>query len=284
MKHLFRTISTLTLVLILSTANAQSWFNKEKTIGNGDITTQTINTSDYDAIHVVGFLDVEIVNGREGEISVTTDSNLHEYIDVEVKDNILVIKIKEKTKISTKKGVWVTVPVESISKVHIAGSGNLSSDITLKANEFKLNVSGSGNATMVIDASKIESRIAGSGDIELSGSYTELELSIMGSGSFTGSGQSAKSIEVTIVGSGDVTLSGDTSKLDLRISGSGDFHGFKLNADQTKVSVTGSGDAQVVARQNIVARTSGSGNIVYKGNPTHTDLTSNGAGKIRGIR
>ena len=105
---------------------------------------------------------------------MTTDSNLQEYIEIEVKDNVLKIKTKDRTNLSTKKGVKVTVPVESISKIQLTGSGNLRSAAVIKANEFKLNVTGSGDAVLAIEASEVEARIAGSGNIDLSGSFTDL--------------------------------------------------------------------------------------------------------------
>ena len=280
MKNLLHPSLILILIFIMSLGHAQSLRKNKKVIGNGDVTTQTITTSGYDGIASLGFIDVELVNGAEGQINVTTDSNLQEYIEIEVKDNVLKIKTKDRTNLSTKKGVKVTVPVESISKIQLTGSGNLRSAAVIKANEFKLNVTGSGDAVLAIEASEVEARIAGSGNIDLSGSFTDLELSVAGSGTFKGTGLSSKSTEVSIAGSGDVKLSGTTSQLDLKISGSGNFHGFDLNANQTKVMVAGSGDAQVVAQQDIYASVVGSGSVVYKGNPDQKEFKKTGTGKI----
>jgi hypothetical protein len=280
MKNLLHPSLILILIFSMSLGHAQSLRKNKKVIGNGDVTTQTITTSGYDGIASLGFIDVELVNGAEGQINVTTDSNLQEYIEIEVKDNVLKIKTKDRTNLSTKKGVKVTVPVESISKIQLTGSGNLRSAAAIKANEFKLNVTGSGDAVLAIEASEVEARIAGSGNIDLSGSFTDLELSVAGSGTFKGTGLSSKSTEVSIAGSGDVKLSGTTSQLDLKISGSGNFHGFDLNANQTKVMVAGSGDAQVVAQQDIYASVVGSGSVVYKGNPDQKEFKKTGTGKI----
>ena len=280
MKNLLHPSLILILIFSMSLGHAQSLRKNKKVIGNGDVTTQTITTSGYDGIASLGFIDVELVNGAEGQINVTTDSNLQEYIEIEVKDNVLKIKTKDRTNLSTKKGVKVTVPVESISKIQLTGSGNLRSAAAIKANEFKLNVTGSGDAVLAIEASEVEARIAGSGNIDLSGSFTDLELSVAGSGTFKGTGLSSKSTEVSIAGSGDVKLSGTTSQLDLKISGSGNFHGFDLNANQTKVMVAGSGYAQVVAQQDIYASVVGSGSVVYKGNPDQKEFKKTGTGKI----
>ena len=105
---------TLAITLILfgiSESNAQ--WNK-KVVGNGDITTKKITTESYDKIKAVGSMDVHLERGKEGNISVKTDSNIQEYVIVEVKDNTLVLRTKKNVNLKTKKGIHITVPFEAI--------------------------------------------------------------------------------------------------------------------------------------------------------------------------
>jgi hypothetical protein len=75
-------------------------------------------------------------------------------------------------------------------------------------------------------------------------------------------------------------MSGSTSNLAVELSGSGDFRGFDIESQSSNVSVSGSGDVKVVAKKNLVARVSGSGDIVYKGNPEKKDVKVLGSGNI----
>ena len=84
-----------------------------------------------------------------------------------------------------------------------------------------------------------------------------------------------------VVISGDVTLKGSTNNLEAGVTGSGDFYGFDLEVNDTDVSVTGSGDAKVVCNVNLKARVTGSGDIVYKGNPKTEDTKVAGSGSIK---
>ena len=77
-------------------------------------------------------MDVKLIQGNEGKITVKTDENLQEWIEVKVKKNILVLDIKDNVNIRTKKGVHITVPFEEISSVSLVGSGDIHTEDTIK--------------------------------------------------------------------------------------------------------------------------------------------------------
>lgn len=231
----------LTGLLLLTVTESKAQWGKNKVVGNGNVTTQNVSTGDYSGIKVVGSMDVHLEKGNEGNISVTTDSNLQEYIVIEVKGDELVIKTKKGYYLKTKKGIHVTVPFQDISEVRLTGSGDVDTKDTINANMFEVSVTGSGDIVLAIDA---------------------------------------QSVDASITGSGDVTLEGSTNNLEVTVTGSGDFKGFDLQSNNTEARVSGSGDVRVVAKESINARVSGSGDIVYKGNPDRKDTKTSGSGDI----
>jgi putative autotransporter adhesin-like protein len=240
MKNILTLSLAITLTLLGVSESHAQWGNK-KVAGNGNVTTKTANTSSYDAIEGVGSMDVHLQKGTEGNITVTTDDNLHEYIIIEVKDNKLVLKTKKNTNLKTNKGIHVTVPFQDISKVSMVGSGDIDSEDTVKADNLKVYVTGSGDIVLDVETNTLKAKVTGSGDIKLSGTTRDLEVSV---------------------------------------AGSGDFSGFGLSAQNTEASVSGSGDIKVVAKNSIKARVAGSGDIIYKGNPEHSDTKASGSGDI----
>jgi len=234
-------IALAAAVILGGTQQAAAQWGNKKVVGNGNVTTKTVNTGNYDAVNVVGSMDVHLERGSEGSISVKTDDNLHEYIKIEVNGDELVIKTEKNVYLKTKKGIHVTVPFKDISEVSLTGSG----DIDTKD---------------PIDTQNLEVNLTGSGDIVLAAN--------------TGA------IEASVTGSGDMELSGKTVSLEVGVTGSGDFHGFNLQADDTDAWVSGSGDVKVVANKNLKARVSGSGDIVYKGSPDKSDTKTSGSGDI----
>ncbi|MCB0456856.1 MAG: head GIN domain-containing protein [Flavobacteriaceae bacterium] len=239
MKTILKTIICITFVF--SATQIQAQWGQTKVVGNGNVTTKTVSTGAYDEIKLVGSMDVHLVSGNEGNISVTTDDNLHEYVVIEVKGNELIIKTEKNYYLKTKNGIHVTVPFQDISEVSLTGSGDIDTKNVIKAANFEVNLTGSGNIKLMVDATTVETEVTGSGDI---------------------------------------TMEGTTENLKVTVTGSGDFKGFDLQSNTTEARVNGSGDAQIVANKNLNARVSGSGDITYKGNPERSDTKTSGSGDI----
>jgi hypothetical protein len=240
MKTIAKITTSLIVGLVLSAPASAQWGNKTIS-GSGNVTTKTVSTGNYDAIKGVGSMDIHLEKGSEGNISVTTDDNLHEYIEIKTKGNDLVITTKKGYNLRTRKGIKVTVPFQDLNEVTITGSGDVETKDTISADDMAVNVTGSGDIDLDIKATTTMVKVTGSGDIELNGSTRDLEV---------------------------------------RISGSGDFKGYGLESTNTNVSVSGSGDAQVVANSSIVARVNGSGDVSYRGNPAQSDTKTSGSGSI----
>lgn len=229
-------------LMLAVNVQAQFWGNN-KIKGNGEMTSITRKTSDYDGIKCAGSFNFILVAGTEGNIKIEGESNLLEHIITDVKNNNLIIKVDNNVSLqsSRNKTITVTIPFKDISEVSLAGSGDLWSESTIKSDDFKVSLAGSGDVKLTIDAQNTTAKVAGSGDL---------------------------------------TLTGNTIDLEADVAGSGDFHGFDLNANNTTVSVAGSGDASVVCNENLVARVAGSGGIRYKGNPLKEDTKVAGSGSI----
>ncbi len=234
-----QTVLIIATLLLASTSYAQ--FGKSIR-GNGIMKTITRTTTEYDGIKCAGSMDFIIVSGSEGNIKIEGEENLLEYIITEVKNNNLIVKTRKHANIkpSKNKTIKITIPFKDISKVSLAGSGDLWNEDTITATNLDVSLAGSGDIILDIKASFTKASIAGSGDLK---------------------------------------LKGDTNNLIAKVAGSGDFHGFDLQANNTEVSVAGSGDAKVVSNEVLKARVAGSGDIVYRGKPT-LDTKVAGSGSI----
>ncbi len=91
----------------------------------------------------------------------------------------------------------------------------------------------------------------------------------------------APSVKVSGSGSGNIKLSGRTKDFNCKISGSGDANCENLQSENTTISIAGSGNAKVFASVKLVARTSGSGDIYYSGNPPSPEIHTAGSGTVQ---
>ena len=115
-------------------------------------------------------------------------------------------------------------------------------------------LSGSGDIVSkdVIKTDAFDAKLSGSGDLKLAVDAQKFNMSLSGSGD-------------------DFSSS---------ISGSGDINASDLKSKTVSVSISGSGDTKVSCSESLYARVSGSGDIVYYGNPTKKDTKVNGSGEI----
>ena len=73
------------------------------------------------------------------------------------------------------------------------------------------------------------------------------------------------------------------NELTIHISGSGDIDTENLQAEKVNIIISGSGDCRVHVIDQLVAKTSGSGDIYYKGTPKMLDSRASGSGSIKTI-
>ena len=105
-------LTTLAVVLAITVSCSAQWGKKVK--GNGNTVTIDRSTGDYDAIAVSGWFDVDLVDGKEGKLTIEGESNLLEYIVTEVKNGKLVLKIEKGINLKPSNwngGIRITVPV-----------------------------------------------------------------------------------------------------------------------------------------------------------------------------
>jgi hypothetical protein len=237
-----KAILLLAAFMLTSVTQAQ-WWGNDKVKGDGNMTTETRTTGDYDGIKCAGSMDYILVAGAEGKIKIEGEENLLKHIITEVKNGNLIVKIEKGINLrpSLNKTIKVTIPFKDISSVSLAGSGDVWNEDTITANDLDVSLAGSGDVVLNVEATSVQGSLAGSGDI---------------------------------------TLKGNTNNLTAKLAGSGDIHAFGLQSNHTVVSIAGSGDVEVVSNESLKARVSGSGDIEYRGNPSKEDTKVSGSGSI----
>ncbi|QTE23659.1 head GIN domain-containing protein [Polaribacter cellanae] len=235
-------ILTCLIFTIAFSMNAQNWWGNSKKIkGNGNVVTVNRTTPNFDGVTAGGSFDVILVKGKEGNIKIEGEENIIPYIKTEVKRNTLKINYKKNTNIRTTKRLTITVFYNDIESVSLGGSGNISSKEKITARDFNASLGGSGKIDLHIQAKEVSASIGGSGDIDLKGNTTKLTCSIAGSGS---------------------------------------IRAFDLKTDEVKATVAGSGSIKTTVKSKIKAKIVGSGNLYYKGNPSHINTKSVGSGSV----
>ncbi|MBD3580884.1 head GIN domain-containing protein [Flavobacterium selenitireducens] len=212
-------------------------------VAGPSLKVRKVKTGTYDRIMVSGDFTVKLVEGTEGAIFIEGDRIDVNHLNVLTEGNILRIYPKKNFRdwCGDMKNLTVVVPVENLEEIILAGTGKIVSEVALKANRFKTQLSGSGEIA-----------------IEVQTNETEVFLS----------------------GSGKIKLSGSTGRLYSNINGDGDLQAYALQSATTQATIIGSGVCEVNSTETLNAQIAGSGRISYTGNPKIEQQTIIGTGLI----
>jgi hypothetical protein len=207
--------------------------------GNGDLVTSEKTFSAFDKINVSGRAEVRFHTAQEYRAVVTVDENLDEYVEIVIKNNVLIIGIKSGYSYSFTKFL-VDVYCPNLTGVLVSGSGSFENVDELTASTFETSVTGSGKIKVAIECESFSAKVTGSGAITITGNSKDANISITGSGKFNGNEFKINDATVRTTGSGN---------MDIYVT------------DNLKVNITGSGGINYRGEPIIESHVTGSGRI-----------------------
>jgi len=215
-------------------------------IGNGNMVTTEKSFPAFDSIYINRNATVYFHKSPEYRALITVDSNLQEYIRVEVIDGVLRIgAIMGRLYLFTKYDVHVYCP--GITGVSIYGAANFEGMDKISTSTFTANISGVGKIEGSFECADFIVGISGMGEIR---AHVESD-----------------SLKIDASGTGSITLAGSTEELILNVSGAGDFSGYELQVTNVTLQLTGAARIHVWVLENLKASVSGGGMIRYRGAP-----------------
>ena len=196
---------------------------------------------------VTGFQGVAVsgsirVELSEGDFAVKLrgDDNVLPLITTAVESQVL--RIESEESFSSTAGVTAYISLPELHALHLEGSAEIVGQTLFQGEELKIANSGSGKLILQAQFERLRANSSGSGDIELTGSVGEQEISLSGSSEYR---------------AGELECRGDTT-----------------------VNLTGSGDCTVQVGGALNVQVAGSGNVLYRGEPSSVNSNVSGSGSI----
>jgi hypothetical protein len=223
--------------------------------------------------------------GSPQKVEIEGKSDILKEIETEVEGSRLVIG-KEGKYLNwdwdNDEKVNVYITVANIDGLSVSGSGDLIGQNKFTAADLDLNVSGSGSLTIEVDATgEVEADVSGSGDLQMKGRCKSFDSDVSGSGSVTLNAAIAQTADFGVSGSGKIYASGSSESVKTSISGSGKVLAANLETNRCEVRISGSGDVEINVKNELDANISGSGSILYKGNPSKVNSHASGSGSVK---
>lgn len=105
-------------------------------------------------------------------------------------------------------------------------------------------------------------------------------LMLQGNGNISATGINSRRLTVALLGSGNIDATGTTTKLAITISGEGTALLRQLVARDANAVLSGDGSIMLTATHDLTATVSGTGAVLYGGNPSHVTDRVTGSGTI----
>lgn len=253
------TVIIASTLLFFNTSQAQ-WKSTIK--GDGNVITEKRDIEPYTSIVIHTNVDVSLIKGKEGVVTLKGEKNILEHLELAVKNNVLNIRTKKNVSLkpSLKNQIAIEIPITTVVKLEVNGSGEIKGKDPIKGDEVKLIVNGSGDLNITLDANAVKAFVSGSGDLK----------AIL----------HAKTIKASLSGSGDIKLSGEATALNAAVTGSGDIDSRTLQVRNGVAKVVGSGDVYITASEQLSATIVGSGDIHINGDVGKIEKKIVGSGSI----
>ncbi len=187
---------------------------------------------------------VLIPSDVEKVVIESSNTDVFNYVEVDHKGDMLIVRTTDKNKNITKlfKSVTINVYFNEIEKIALSGVGSVSCKETSVSSTMEATLRGTGN--MYLDVQCTE---------------------------FIGN----------MHGTGMLSVKGLTDRATARVEGVGSFEAYELMCTNMNVTVSGVGGAKVYASNTLTATLNGVGSIRYKGDPETKNFNTNGLGNIK---
>lgn len=224
-------------LLTMITITACDRVNMATIDGNGNIVEKSQNVNPFDEIEVSGNFNIILVEGESPKVTITTDENLHDYIEVTRSGDILEIRSKENLQSSESNDVVITY--QELNSLRAGGASNITNRGVLAGDGFALDLSGAGAVQLKVDLKKLIVNVSGAGSVELEGKASEQDISMSGAGGLDASRLETKytQIDISGVGGAEVFV---TEVLEASVSGVGGVT-YKGDPKEVKKDVSGLG-------------------------------------------
>ncbi len=213
---------------------------KAQTRGNGNVTTQERQVSDFNAINVGCAIHLYVSQGDQQSVKVETDENIQNKIITKVNNGTLNLSC-DNIKDATKMDIYVTAV--NLSKIDASGASKVTGKTPLKNEEFELYVSGAAKATLDIETGTFINETSGAANATLN--------------------LIARNAKTEISGAGNMKLKGSAEKHTTEVSGAGNLKALEFVTNNTDADISGAGNASVMARHQLKTDLSGAGNLSY---------------------
>ena len=229
--------------------------------GSGNLETQEFNYSDFTRVEVGNALEVEVIQSGSFSITITTDDNISEYLNVSKSGETLRIWLRSGYSY-TSYTAMAEITMPELYRLELSGATSGTIGGFSSAHDFILELSGASSLY-------IADMTAGN-----------IRFDLSGASSLTGSIIASGDARFEISGASSVTLYGSTNDLNADASGASHLGLDDFPVHNANVELSGASGGTINLDGILNADLSGASHLEYFGEPTLGDIDISGGSTI----
>ena len=229
------------LILFSTVLLAGVWVACKTTTEN--TTKRNFPVETFTKMDLMGVMTIHLSQGNKEQVEIEANNEeLFQYVTVSSTNGKLSIDTKKKQKWKNGDKLTAFITVKNISEIESSMVGNIHCDETITAKNLEIECSHVGTTNWKLDTETLIYNNSAVGDTNLEGKSTTLEIENSGVGEFSAKG---------------------------------------FIAENTVLENSSVGTVTIYASKKLDINSSGVGKVTYYGNPTDTDISNTGVGKVR---
>lgn len=254
------------LILCLCLSHGISTFaQKEKIKGNKIVMTDEKVVEAFHSIDLQDEFEVTIQEDNDNIVKIEADSNLQEFVDVEVRDSVLRIKARRDFRKAKAQNITILYGGE-LRSIRTYNKIQLTSKSPIKSPNFLISANDQSEVFLTVEGEQIEGKTNGKAEAELHFSGKEAIYQVNESSKLK-SLATVENLNIDLYQKGAARVEGETKTLQIRADSGADFYGEKFRSKNTKLIVEGSSHCYVLADKDLSIEAIDKAEIYILGEP-----------------
>lgn len=255
-------------------------------VASGKTATKSYDIKNFSSVEVRGPFQLELKQGKKYAVSVTTDDNLFDHLQVEKQDNKLIIGFKGnnlRIQLNRDQPLKAEVTLPRLEGLHLHGAARASAQDFSSSAPLDLHLHGASQLKGSIKSGDVTIDAHGASKLTLAGAGKNAVIKTNGASralmeKFAISGDK---VRIEADGGSKVSLSGSAEDGTIKSSGAShlDLHALKLaNAN---VAIRGASHASIRVTDKLDYTVSSASHLDYAGDPTIGKSEKQGASRVK---
>jgi hypothetical protein len=170
------------------------------------VATRSFEVAHFTSMNVDGAFRVELTqqSGSSSAVKVETDENQLHRVEVEVRNEVLFVKLRNSLRNPKRLILYVTT--DQYKRIKLQGANALNSTTPLRGDAIELDFSGASEVDLTLDFDRVRADIAGSCSLALHGKANQASLSVSGVGNLSAQDLEVNQVEVRVSGTGSADV------------------------------------------------------------------------------